>query len=68
VAGLHQYRGDGNKWVEVSGRRCRSDKNFHKTFRRLVGEIEAVFGQAESAVQPGADDEKENEQQQLGHR
>jgi hypothetical protein len=30
VAGLCQHRGDGEKWIEVSGCWYRSNKNFHK--------------------------------------
>jgi hypothetical protein len=43
VAVLLQQRGDGQKWIEMSGRRYRSDKNFHEIFPWLVGEIEAGF-------------------------
>ncbi len=36
VARLHQEPGDGEKRIEVSGHRCRSDKNFHKAFHYVV--------------------------------
>ncbi|HTF66161.1 MAG TPA: hypothetical protein VK638_26085 [Edaphobacter sp.] len=43
VAGFYQERSDGQSEFEVSGQRCRSHKNFHKSFVDEWGEIEADF-------------------------